>query len=392
MRNLWLAALGFLTLTVSRGWAEPYLAAWKGVNCNACHVNQTGGFLRTDFGKNYGNSLQTFDWEGISEAAQKIQHSTPSWVAIGMDIHEGYNTTQSYHPEVIPNNSSFTPGGYQPLSRQDFSIQVKANEVISGVFTYRLDEGAVKEAYGLVSGLPEGGYIKFGNFLLPYGLTLSDDSSLVRGPLGFSFDTDDSGTVEVGIYPGSFFLNAALTNGQAGPTTLVSGKVVQNEKAFSAKAGFDFTDFTLGASLYAANLDEPSGTDPLDSPPGTNQVLSNFFGWGRVGPVVILAEYDHGTNEVAGFGGVGLGPDDLAAYHVSAEVDLGSDVYLRLVRERFSDSLNQEPFIDGLRHVVSLRFYPMRNLKTQIDFQRTDPLVAVNQPSYSLLADAFVFY
>ncbi len=90
------------------------------------------------------------------------------------------------------------------MSRQDFSIQVKANEVVSGVFTYRLDEQSVKEAYGLVSGLPEGAYIKFGNFFLPYGLTLSDDASLIRGPLGFSFDTDYSGTIEAGIYPGDF--------------------------------------------------------------------------------------------------------------------------------------------------------------------------------------------
>ncbi|HTC20741.1 MAG TPA: hypothetical protein VK859_07835, partial [bacterium] len=139
---------------------------------------------------------------------------------------------------------------------------------------------------------------------------------------------------------------------------------------------------------------EPSGTDPIDSPPGTNQILSNLFGWGRIGPVVLLAEYDHGTNEVAGLGGAGLGPDNLAAYHVSAEVDLGNDVYLRLVREQFSESLSQSPLssFDGLRHVVSLRLYPVRNLKTQIDFQRTDPSIAVNQPNYSLLADAYVFY
>src|SRR5579871_968126 len=96
-----------LVFAATGAWAEPYLAAWKGVNCNACHVNQTGGYLRNDFGKNYGNTLQTFDWQGISEEAQKIQHNTPSFIAIGIDLHQGYQTTWNYRQPVAQNNSSF---------------------------------------------------------------------------------------------------------------------------------------------------------------------------------------------------------------------------------------------------------------------------------------------
>src|SRR5579863_104084 len=151
MRNRFLALSSavFFMGAMDAG-AEPYLAAWKGVNCNACHVNQTGGWLRNDFGKNYGNTLQTFDWQGISEQAQKIQHNTPSWIAIGIDMHEGYLTTQNYDTSHSQNTSSFTIPTANPLSRQDFSFQVKAIEVISGVFTYRLDENTTKEAYGLI--------------------------------------------------------------------------------------------------------------------------------------------------------------------------------------------------------------------------------------------------
>src|SRR5579883_2514031 len=89
-RQRLVTGLAVLFLSAANAWAEPYLAAWKGVNCNACHVNQTGGWLRNDFGKNYGNTLQTFDWQGISETAQKIQHETPSWVFTGLDIHQNY--------------------------------------------------------------------------------------------------------------------------------------------------------------------------------------------------------------------------------------------------------------------------------------------------------------
>lgn len=383
-----------LAYGASAAWAEPYLAAWKGVNCNACHVNQTGGFLRDDFGKNYGNSLQTFDWQGISEEAQKIQHSTPSWVAIGLDIHEGYLTTQNFNTSGPGNRNTSAFISTGSLSRQDFSFQVKANEVVSGVFTYRLDSTSTKEAYGLVSNLPEGAYVKFGEFLPPYGLTLSDDSSLIRAPFGFTFDTPPINAVEAGVYPYPFFLNAALTNGDSGPATNATGGVVMNEKVFSAKGGVCFSDFALGGSLCAANLDEPGGTE-TNVASSAQTILYNAFGWGRVGPVVLLAEYDMGYTEPTQFltGGLnnGIERDNLKAYHVSGEVDLGDDIYLRLVTERFLDALYEIPY-DETRQVVSLRCYPMRNLKTQIDFQRTAPDLAPNDPSYSLLADAYVFY
>jgi hypothetical protein len=240
----------------------------------------------------------------------------------------------------------------------------------------------------LVSGLPEGAYLKFGNFLLPYGLNLTDDYSLIRRPLGFSFDSPQIGAVEAGIYPGNFFVNAALTNGDVGPIINPSGDLVRNEKVFSAKAGFSFSDFTLGGSIYGSNLDEPGGT--YISAPTGSALLYNGFGWGRIGPVVLLAEYDRGTVGMSEGGGV-IAQDDVTAFHVSAELDLGSDVYLRLTSEKLSDSLGQDVY-DGLRQVVSVRCYPMRNLKAQIDLQRLDPTDDFSRPSYALLADAFVFY
>lgn len=366
-------------------WAEPYLAAWKGVNCNACHVNQTGGWLRNDFGKNYGNSLQTFDWQGISDAAQKIQHNTPSWVSTGVDIHESY--TQTFNPNSNFNQSSFygqsyngNPGQAIP-GRQAFSLQAKANEVVSGVFTYRLDTGSVREAYALIAGLPEGAYIKLGKFMVPYGLTLADDNSLVRVALNgaFNFDNGNPDGMEAGIYPDPFFLNAALVNGNASSgSATVAG---YNEKIFSAKGGMCFSPFTVGGSVYGNDLDL-----------NNRQLRYGAFGWGRIEPVVILAEYDRGYDgQGNGSEGQVISQTNYQAYHVSAEVDLGNSVYLRLANEWLNDSMGLDAN-DGFRDVLSLRCYPVRNLKTQIDFIRIDPVNTVDNPNYAVLADAFVFY
>jgi hypothetical protein len=363
-------------------WAEPYLAAWKGVNCNACHVNQTGGYLRNDFGKNYGNSLQTFDWQGIADAAQKIQHSTPMWVSTGLDIHQSYTAT--FWPNSYSNKNSFYQSGFGgvPPEHSDFSIQAKANEVVSGVFTYRIDEGKVGEFYGLVSGMPEGAYLKFGSFLLPYGLGLADDNSLLRYPLNnlFSFDSSaDQNGLEAGIFPDPFFLNVALVNGAAAIGTATTPDY--DEKIFSATGGASFSEFTLGGSLHGENLD-------LES----RLLLYGAYGWGRLGPAVILAEYDRGYQ---GEGGSAPGPvisqTNYQAYHVSAEFDLGSDVYLRLANEWLNDSMLTNSS-DGFRDVVSLRCYPVRNFKAQIDLIRIDPVTTVDNPTYAVVADAFMFY
>lgn len=366
----WRMAGFMLFLSGAQAWAEPYLAAWKGVNCNACHVNQTGGWLRNDFGKNYGNSLETFDWQGLSDAAQTVKHNTPSWVAVGVDMHEGYEANFFQKGPSSLNNFT-TP----PISRQAFEMAVKANEAVSGVFTYEVGEpgNPLKEAYGMVSNLPEGAYLKFGQFVTPpYGLTLADDNSLIRSPLGFSFDsTFVSSTLsgaEAGIYPTPLFLNTGFYNS---PTTFA-------ERIVSAKGGLQLPEITLAGSFYGQDLDL-----------GTQIVRYGAYGWGRLGPVVLLGEYDLGYN--------GPSPgDNYRAYHGSAEFDLGSSVYLRLTSEWLKDSLAS--VYNGYRSVVSVRCYPVRNLKFQLDLQRYDPSAGTasynaNGPSfYGLLADAFIFY
>jgi hypothetical protein len=396
MRILFLlTAAVFVLLETSPVWAEPYFAAWKGVNCNACHVNETGGWIRNDFGKNYGNSLETFDWQGISDAVQTIRHNTPSFVSAGLDFHETYGAlfypgASNLNRNAFDENSPFFPPG-----RQSYSVAIKANENISGVFTYRLDEDLTKEAYGLISNLPAGAYIKLGKFGMPYGLELADDNSLTRELLGpggvFSFDNPTNDGVEAGFYPDIFFLNAAVVNGNDG--TAISpgpgGQTVSlSEKAFSAKGGFNLPQITLGGSIYGENLDL-----------STAKVRYGAFGWGRLGPVVLLGEFDSGYDNN---GPAVLGPatsqDNYTAYHASLETDLGSSVYLRFASEWFDDSLRTAAY-DGFRHVLSLRCYPVRDFKCQVDFQRMDPtagtpsyVLAGSKAYYGASLDTFIFY
>ncbi|HVZ81029.1 MAG TPA: hypothetical protein VHE12_09590 [bacterium] len=356
--------LGAMLFVGGKVGAEPYLAAWKGVNCNACHVNQTGGWLRNDFGKNYGSSLATFDWEGMEDAVHGAQKAVPAPLIVGLDIHEGYQAT--FYPSPVTNLHGFQSG------RQALEIGVRADRDLTGVVAYRFDDNQTRELYGLLSNLPEGGYVKFGKFTTPYGLELADDNSLVRSGIGLTFDNLPSEGIEAGIYPGPGFANLSVFNGN---------NLAQSEHGFSGKAGLCGRGYALGASFWGQDLDMA-------------QKLMRYgaFGWGSLGPLALLAEYDQG------YTGTGVGSqDDFKAYHVSLEGDLGFDCYLRFATE-WLDGKASTFAQAGYRHVVSFRCYPVHDMKFQLDLTRLAPDPSGTQyANYGAvedmaLADAFFFY
>jgi len=385
--------IGILTLLlmstgISNLWAEPYLAAWQGVNCNACHMNETGGYMRNDFGRNYGNDLKTFDWQGIADVAQSFTHKVPAWVSAGVDFHESFGTILTPGVPGVP--TSFNPNSpFVPLGRQSFSITVKANEVISGVFTYRLDLNTTQEVFALISNLPADAYFKLGKFMVPYGLELADDNSLIRSDLVsggvLTFNNPVMGGIEFGIYPGELFLNADVFNDSANPT----------EKDFAVKGGINLKQITLGGTIYGQNIDNTANT--------VGKIRYGAYGWGKLGPVVLLGEFDlgHDDNFLAPANAPGLAPgtfinqNNYTAYHASAEIDLGRDMYLRFTNEYLFDS-SQIATFDGFRDVVTFRFYPVRNLKCQLDVQRMDPTVGslnyASGPYYAAIFDTYIFY
>ena len=214
--------------------------------------------------------------------------------------------------------------------------------------------------------------MKFGKFTNPYGLELADDNSLVRSGLGFVFDSYTEG-IEGGIYPDPGFINLAVFNGNT------SGPNGPTQMGFSGKGGFSGNGWAIGGSVLGQDLDMP-----------VRIFRYGGFGWGRLGPVVVLGEYDRGYNGVTS-----VSQNNVEAYHLSGEVDLGFDCFLRLATEWLggdASTFNQA----GYRHVVSFRCYPAHDLKFQVDMTRLVPDPATNPMNGAVqdmvLADAFFFY
>ena len=87
-----------------------------------------------------------------------------------------------------------------------------------------------REAFGLYKS-KRGYYAKAGQFFLPYGFRLEDDTAFIRQITGFNFNNPDRG-VEVGIDAAKFSANLALSNGTPGVSETDRGKQVSFRSSY----------------------------------------------------------------------------------------------------------------------------------------------------------------
>jgi len=154
---------------------------------------------------------------------------------------------------------------------------------LSFYFDRRVSPGdsITREAYASLE-LAESRYtIKVGQFFLPFGLRLHDDSAFVRQRSGINFDTPDDG-IELGLELPSWSAQVAVSNGTAGAG---SGP---GKRQYSMSASYVQPGWRLGGSI---NLNE----DPL----GDRSMLAIFGGY-KIGPITLLAEVDLITDEIPG--------------------------------------------------------------------------------------------
>lgn len=275
--------LGSIHWGVSSVAAEPYLAIQEGYKCSKCHVNMTGGGKRTDFANIYVQTRLAndfFDWRRFGKKADDDEKENPvktdsqssffsgrlnDYVAIGGDFRALFEKTSP-------------PGGTgtETFNQRKQNIYLQVDLVPDHVIFYQTLAGGgdAQEIFGLLKGeikeLPY--YLKVGQFFLPYGLRLQDDTAYTRATTGFTYGTSDVG-VEFGFEPGSWALHVAATNGTGSSLETNRSKRVTSSLAYVRKL------FRLGGS-YSTNKDAQ----------GVETVISGINGGVQLGRVGILAE------------------------------------------------------------------------------------------------------
>ena len=190
-------------------YAEPVFAVNSGYSCAQCHVNRTGGGMRTPFGSVYGQTTLPSRLLKWGEKKNLLPANPDARFAYGGDARFAYLYVQSDDYEDISSfevNEANVYGEVRLIPRQ---LSLYADVTLGPGGT------SSRELFALVPFRGLNGYVKLGKFLPPYGWRLPDDDSFIRGPMGFAFSAPDLG-IEVGIEPGPWSVHLAAVNGNSG--------------------------------------------------------------------------------------------------------------------------------------------------------------------------------
>ncbi len=268
-------------LFTSTLFAEPHFAFREGFKCSACHVNKTGGGKRTaDFGAIYPATYFTPLWGNATEKSENFSTDLNDFISIGGDF-IAINETQFSVDETVKKKGNSTP--YARETQNTFAIDSGSlyleAQLVPDMLSLYIDEtvtpsgASSREAFILIQNLPYQSYIKAGRMLLPYGISVWDDETLVRQVTGFNFDNQDMG-ISLGLEPGNFSWNLALSNGTQG------GRDDNTAKQISSVGSVYLSNIILGGS-FSYNKSQ-----------GIKNVLAGPFAAFTLGPVTLHGEVD----------------------------------------------------------------------------------------------------
>ena len=209
------AAAILLALACAGVRAEPYLAVQTGLRCAQCHVNQTGGGMRTPFGNQFAQTQL---------AANRLPGAAATWLGqIGSSFGIGANLRAAATRNDVAG------------SRQSDSLDLREARVylsftpIADRLSFYVDQylgpgsSQNREAFVRYSAADGSTYLKAGRFYLPFGWRLQDNSTFVRSQTAIDMAGPDLG-VELGWDRGPLSLQFAVSNGTFGESEVDSGK------------------------------------------------------------------------------------------------------------------------------------------------------------------------
>ncbi len=253
--------------------AEPAFAAQTGYRCSQCHVNRTGGGLRTAFGSLYTQTIlpaRTGKWR---DGNNLLPANPEARFLFGANLRVQYLS-------ILAGDDGVEDTGSFEIPEANAYLDVR---LIPDRLELYLDEtlgpggASTRELFALFSFWKDKrAYIKAGKYLPAHGWRLPDDASFVRNSTGFTYSAPDTG-VEFGIEPGRWSIHAGITNGDSG-----GAGDTNDEKKFSLTTVRRFKNWRVGVS----------GSNNVTD--GARSSTAGVLGSVRFGRLTFLGEADWG--------------------------------------------------------------------------------------------------
>ena len=271
MRRLLLVCAAVLTFSCSGAQSEPYIAVDKGLQCSACHTHSAGGGKRTAYGNVYAQT-ELSSWLAEKDG-NYWNGQVNEWLAVGGNLRSQFEYSDADDEQ---DRSSFE------VSRGNLYVEAS---LLTNKLSVYIDQqvapgGSInREAYVLLKG--QSFRFTAGQFYLPYGWRLQDDSAFVRRATGINFTNPDRG-VQLGYESSRWSHAVSITNGSGG------GSETDNGKQVSLMTSYVAGRWRLGAS---ANHNDADAGD---------RSMANLFGGIGTGQVTWLFEVDAIRDELPG--------------------------------------------------------------------------------------------
>jgi hypothetical protein len=186
--------------------ALPRYSARYDQNCALCHVNPSGGGMRTAYAvqrlipKEFAMSPTSPDLlKDIDPRISKV-------LSIGTDFRQLFLLESQNSALAPPQGFLAMQGDLYVMFQLDPKFLLYYNRSFSDTY----------EAFGLANILPLDGYVKVGRFVPPYGWKFDDHTMFVRHEEGFEPPANTDTGVEVGFAPDPVDVQVALVNGARG--------------------------------------------------------------------------------------------------------------------------------------------------------------------------------
>ena len=189
--------------------AEPYIAVRTGYKCSQCHVNQTGGGKRTDFGLLYAKTRLPWKVLRPPTGSSSFDPNLNESVSLGANLRVVERLTLEHASSL---GETAPSSNVTDFTEANLYVEVK---VVPEVATFYADQtlapnSSNRELFGMLEDSRRRAYAKVGRMLLPYGFRIIDNDAFIRSRTGYNYSRSATG-LELGWQPGPLALVANLT-------------------------------------------------------------------------------------------------------------------------------------------------------------------------------------